>query len=279
MITILLVDHSLECKRNVRSLLTQLPAGQFRVIGNTGYRAAFEGLRGHTADVCVIDSSARNSLKLLAQAHSLGFSMPIVMVTGSDASEALAAIRNGAADCLIREQMTLASIECSLCCLVEQWRSAVLQLQRERRYMALLDNVGEIIYTHDLDNNITSMNQAGSDLLGYSIPEILKLKVSTIIDAASQRLVSSTIDLLLDAQTRTGSEVNFTTKAGVPLSVEMNAHPIYQHGKPVEVQVLARLIAQPIAPHANRQRDPIYSSRATPYRLQPEARLAEVRAS
>ena len=279
MITILLIDHALECERSVRDLLSALPADQFRVKCGQGYRAILEGFRSQTADVCVIDSFAGNGLKLLAQARSLGPSLPIVVVTANDASEVVAAIRNGAADCLVRDQLTPANIERSLCCAVEQARSAALQSERERRYLALFDNLDEIVYTHDLDSHITSMNPAGLHLLGYSLPEILELKVSAIVEKASQPLVSSTIDLLLDAQTRMRSEVRLATKSGQSLRVAMSAHPIYQHGIPVEVQVCDRIIAEPRALHANIPSYPIRSSiTATSYRHQPMTRPTETHA-
>ncbi len=262
MITILLVDHSLECERSVRTLLSELSTDQFQVKCGTGYRAILEGFRSQTADVCVIDSSVGNGLKLLAQARSIGFSRPIIVVTANDASEVVAAIRSGAADCLVRDQLTPATIERSLCCVVEQSRSSALQLQRERRYLALFDNLDEIVYTHDLDSHITSMNPAGLRLLGYSLPEILGLRVSAIVETASQPLVSSTTDLLLDAQTRTRSEVRLATKSGQLLTVEMNAHPIYQHGKPVEVQVCARIISAPLVLHTEKPSDSNHSFRA-----------------
>lgn len=280
MITILLIDHSLECERSVRGLLSALPADQFQVRRCSGYHAILEGFRSQTADVCVIDSYAGNGLKLLAQARSVGVSAPIVLVTANDASEVVAAIRNGAADCLVRDQLTSATIERSVCCVVEQARSAALQAERERRYLALFDSLEEIIYTQDLEGHITSMNPAGLCLLGYSQPELLGMEVSSIVAAASKPLVSRTMSLLLDAQTRTMNEVRLATKSGKSLAVKMNAHPIYQQGKLVEVQVLARLIAEPRALQPNIPRYPIRSSLTAPsYRLQPVTRTAETRAS
>lgn len=280
MITILLIDHSLECERSVRGLLSALPADQFQVRRCSGYHAILEGFRSQTADVCVIDSYAGNGLKLLAQARSVGVSAPIVLVTANDASEVVAAIRNGAADCLVRDQLTSATIERSVCCVVEQARSAALQAERERRYLALFDSLEEIIYTQDLEGHITSMNPAGLCVLGYSQPELLGMEVSSIVAAASKPLVSRTMSLLLDAQTRTMNEVRLATKSGKSLAVKMNAHPIYQQGKLVEVQVLARLIAEPRALQPNIPRYPIRSSLTAPsYHLQPVTRTAETHAS
>ncbi|MDQ1636770.1 MAG: hypothetical protein QOF62_109 [Pyrinomonadaceae bacterium] len=279
MITILLVDHSLDCERSVRSLLPALPSDQFQVNRCSGYRAILEGFHSQTADVCVIDSGTGNGLKLLAQARAMGMSAPIVMVTANDASEVVAAIRSGAADCLVRDQLTTASIERSICCVVQQARSVALQAQRERRYLALFDSLEEITYTHDLGGRITSMNPAGLYLLGYSQPEILGMEVSAIVAAASKPLVSLSMDLMLDAQTQTVNEVSLATKSGRSLAVKMNAHPIYEQGEPVEVQVLARVIAEPPALYGKFPDSSSYSSpTAVAYRLPPMNRSNEARA-
>ena len=280
MITILLVDHSLESEPSVRDLLSALPVDQFEVKSCSGYPAIRQGFRSQTADICLIDSNAGNGLKLLAQALSVGMSVPIVMVTADDASEVVAAIHNGAADCLVRDQLTTASIQRSLCCVVEQWRSHALQSKRERRYLALFDSLEDIMYTHDLDGHITSMNSAGLSLLGYSLPEVLKLDVPAIVSSASRPLVSRTTTLLLDAQTRTTNEVHLVTKSGESLTVEMNAHPIYKQGEPIEVQILARPVALAPALHVKSHGDSLYSSRPTwSFRPQRETWSAEAQAS
>lgn len=280
MIKILLVDHSLDCEPSVRSLLAALPADQFQIRSCSGYHAILAGFRSHTTDICVIDSGTGNGLKLLAQARSVGLSAPVVLVTANNASEVVAAIRNGAADCLVRDQLTSASIERSICCVVEQARSAALQAERERRYLALFDSLEEIIYTHDLNGQITSMNPAGLGLLGYSQPEILGMEVSAIVAAASKPLVSRNINLMLDAQTQTMNEVRLVTKSGKSLAVRMNAHPIYQQGEPVEVQVLARLITEPRALDLKPSGYPSHSSLAeNSYRRQLVKQTADVHAS
>ena len=277
MVKILLIDHSLDCEHSARNLLSALPTDQFHVEICSGYHSILDGFRSQTTDICLIDSGTGNGLKLLGQARSVGFSAPIVLVTNYDASEVVAAIRNGAADCLVRDQLTPANIERSICCVVEQAHSTGLQTERERRYLALFDSLEEIIYTHDLNGQISSMNSAGLCLLGYSLPEILRLKVSDIVAAASKSLVSDTTNLMLDAQTRTLNEVRLITKSGKSLAMRVNAHPIYQQGDPIEIQVLATLIGEPPALYPKMSIYPSVPS--TPYRRQLMPRPAETRAS
>jgi PAS domain S-box-containing protein len=161
------------------------------------------------------------------------------MVTSNDAREAIKAIRSGVADCLIRDDLTAARIEHSIFSVVEQGRSISLQHQRERRYLALLDNSNRIFYTHDLKGNFTSINRTGEQLIGYSQREILEMNVLQIVAPEYRELFDKMIRRTLDAQTRTADQVELVTRHGINLKVEINTHPIYREGQTIEVQGIA----------------------------------------
>ena len=128
MISVLLIDHALENPRSIRKLLSA-SGSDFKLTCVSSYRKIMEGFRSKTYDVCLIDSAADNGLKLLTQARSLECAAPIVMVTSNDAREAIRAIRNGVADCLIRDDLSAAGIEHSVYSVVEHGRSIYLQHQ------------------------------------------------------------------------------------------------------------------------------------------------------
>jgi PAS domain S-box-containing protein len=238
MISVLLVDHALENPRSIRKLL-EVAGNDFRLTCVNTYRKILEGFRSKTHDVCLIDSAADNGLKLFLQARSLGCTVPTVMVTSNDAREAIKAIRSGVADCLIRDDLTAARIEHSIFSVVEQGRSISLQHQRERRYLALLDNSNRIFYTHDLKGNFTSINRTGEQLIGYSQREILEMNVLQIVAPEYRELFDKMIRRTLDAQTRTADQVELVTRHGINLKVEINTHPIYREGQTIEVQGIA----------------------------------------
>src|SRR6185436_13781175 len=127
---------------------------------------------------CLIDSGFGNGLKLFALGRGMGCTAPVVLVTTNHAAEVLEAIRSGVADCLIRDELDAPRIERAICYVVEQAQGATLQIERERRYLALLDNADAIIYTHDLKGKVTSINRAGERLIGYSEREILGAHMS-----------------------------------------------------------------------------------------------------
>lgn len=236
MISVLLVHPVSENLRGLRSLLSS--SGNFKLNCVSSYQATLEGFRSKAYDVCLIDSDLDTGLKLFTQARSLGWTAPIVM-TSNDAGEALRAIRSGVADCLIRNQLSVPGIEHSLCCIVEQARSIALMKERERRYLALLDNSHQIVYAHDLKGAFLSINHPGELLIGYSQAEILGMNVWQFLAPGYQALMKSMIARTLDAQTQTRDEVKLVTKYGGTLSVQLNMHPINQDGQTVEIQGMA----------------------------------------
>jgi PAS domain S-box-containing protein len=236
MISILLIDHAIEPERRVRELLAAPSPNNFRVDRVISYREILRGFRSKAYDVCLIDSGFGNGLKLFAQSRGLGFTAPVVLVTANNAPEVLEALRYGIADCLIRDELDASRIERSICSVVEQARGAAFQVERERRYLALLDNADAIIYTHDLDGNITSINRAGERLIGFSQQELLGLHISQLVDPAYRNRVRNMIEHTLDAQARTVEEVKLLTKEGHNLAVTVGVHPIYRQGKAIEIQ-------------------------------------------
>ena len=237
MISVLLIDQVPE-NPSIQKLLSSSP-NDFKLNYASTYRETLEGFRNSAYDVCLIDSTLENGLKLLTRARSVGSITPIVLITSNDTREAISAMRSGVADCLLRDDLSAAAIEHSLCYVVEQARNISLQNQRERRYLALLENANEIVYTHDLEGNFTSINRTGEQLLGYSQSEIVEMNLWQLVDPAYRLVVEKMIARTLDAQTQTGDVVELTTKYGCNLILEINTHPINHRGRTIEIQAIA----------------------------------------
>jgi PAS domain S-box-containing protein len=269
MIRIFLVDHAFEDLRSIRNLLRASLTSDFNLKCAATYREILEGFRSKEYDVCLIDSAAGNGARLFAQARSLGCTLPIVLVTSNDAGEVVGALRSGVADCLIRNELTVSQIERSICSVVEQARGNCLQLERERRYLGLMANASEIIYTHDLSGNFTSMNQPGEQLLGFSQSEILDLNISQIVVAEYRDMFRRLIERTVDAQTQTFAEIELMTKQDHQVTLAVGIHPIYQQGKPIEIQGIAANPGDPFALEswASRRRDTHNAYSQSPARL------------
>lgn len=245
MIKVFVVDHAAGVSRGIRKLLPETGIPGFKIKFTNSYRDILEGFRANLYDVCVIDSAGGNGTRLFAQARSLGYAGPVILVTSDNAGESVNAIRSGVADCLIRSDMTAAVVERLICSVVEQARTATQQSERARRYLALSDNTDEIIFTHDLNGNLTSMNSAGEHALGYSQEEWSGLAVTQVIGHADRENARQVIQQTIDARRQNVCEILIVTRQGQSLPVEANLHLVYQQGRAVEVQWVVRNSSAP----------------------------------
>lgn len=53
--------------------------------------------------------------------------------------------------------------------------------ESEERYRDLFENANDIIYVHDLEGNLISINQTGEKLFGYTHDEAVKLNIAQVI--------------------------------------------------------------------------------------------------
>ena len=61
-------------------------------------------------------------------------------------------------------------------------RKAQQALQNnEQRYRELFENANDIIYTHDLAGNFTSLNRSGETLTGYSREEATRMNIADVL--------------------------------------------------------------------------------------------------
>ncbi len=206
--------------------------------------AAINEFRANAHDVCIIDSVQRGFSEFLAGAKSVSCQIPMIVLTSSTAQEVLEAFHAGAADCLIRANLTGEILQESICKTVFENRLNLTRLENEQRYLGLVQNAKDIIYTHDLEGNYTSANQAAQTLTGYSLEEILCLNAKQVIAPEYLNLSHQMVDRKLDEQKETSYELEIITKDGNRVPIEVNTHLIYSSGKPVGVQGIARDIRQ-----------------------------------
>lgn len=130
----------------------------------------------------------------------------------------------------------------------------------EQRYRELFENANDMIFTTDLDGRLTSINRAGEILSGYSREEALTLLLNGLFVARDGR--SAAIDPnggvqvdTLVGQSRT--ELELVARDGRKIPLEISTRPIYEDGKPIGIQGIARDItdrrnAEFVLRHLNR---------------------------
>jgi len=116
------------------------------------------------------------------------------------------------------------------------------QLHKSREmYYDLFDNAADIIYTHDMEGNILSMNKAGQEILLLDKKDILRSNIRDFLTEESLEVTQSTINLLVQ-----GKKIRFPIiqevigMDGARLFIEFNIRPILKDGKPVAVHGIGR---------------------------------------
>ncbi|MEZ5426579.1 MAG: PAS domain S-box protein [Pyrinomonadaceae bacterium] len=128
--------------------------------------------------------------------------------------------------------------------ITERKRTEDALKESEERFRDLFENANDLIYTHDLEGNFTSLNRAGERITGYAREEAIKMNVSQIVAPEYLEQAREMIAQKLDRGTSTAYELEIVTKYGHRVTLELSTRLIYQKGDPVGVQGIGRDITE-----------------------------------
>ena len=111
----------------------------------------------------------------------------------------------------------------------------------EERYRELFENANDIVYTHDLDGVVTSMNLAGERASGYTRDEIVGRHIHELLVPEDRARAGDAMEKKLRGEAAsTFYEITMRSKDGRRFPVELSTRMIYRDGRPVGVQGVAR---------------------------------------
>jgi diguanylate cyclase (GGDEF)-like protein/PAS domain S-box-containing protein len=114
----------------------------------------------------------------------------------------------------------------------------------EERYRELIENASDIIYTHDFEGNLLSVNRAVERITGYTRKEALRLKLTDIITPEYSHLAKKMLDPLISGELPFNCELEIFSKEKERIALGISTRPIFHGGKAVAVQGIARDITK-----------------------------------
>ena len=122
----------------------------------------------------------------------------------------------------------------------EQKRAQAAVIESEVRYRELIENANDIVYTHDLKGNFTSLNKAGELVTGYTCEEALTMNISDVLAPNSVDIARQMVIRKTEEQIATVYELDIFARDGRRVALEVSTRLTYSAGMPVGVQGMAR---------------------------------------
>jgi len=114
----------------------------------------------------------------------------------------------------------------------------------EQRFQELVENANDIIYTHDLEGNFTSLNRAGELITGYSREEALTRNIADIVAPEFLEVARHMIALKSDDTRSTVYEIDIFSKSLRRVTLEVSTTLLFHDDVPIGVQGIARDITE-----------------------------------
>jgi PAS domain S-box-containing protein len=235
---ILLVHDAIGSRREFRDLMCKTDFAQFE-LDYASPDLAFQAFHRNYYSVCVVDSTAQE-IRILEELHRADFATPIIVLTSNSANEVRNAMHHGAADCLVKETLTAGTLEESICVAIERLDYQEHRAELARRYAGLVENSGEVIFTHDLQGSSIFLSKAGERLIGYTVEEIRHANFYKVLTPDCFEFVWGSVLSVLARRRPSSYETVFVTKEGHRIPVAVTMHLVYRRGKPFEVQGIVR---------------------------------------
>lgn len=246
-IRVLIIDDDEDDYVITRNLLAKIEGQNYQLDWENSYTAAVEVINERRHDVYLIDYGLGecNGVDLVRLIVESGCEALVIMLTGQGELRVdIEAITAGAADYLIKGAITSAGLERSFRHGFERRRIADALQRSEERYRDIVENAHDIIYSHDLEGNYTSMNRAGARIIGYSTEEALTMNFSQTVAPDCLEKAREMIAEKLAGINGTAYDLEIVAKDGRHIPVEINSNLVLRDGVPVGVQGTARDVTE-----------------------------------
>lgn len=132
---ILLIDDDEDDFVNIRDILSEIKGAKYRLVWKSSYQSGLDALAESKYDACLLDFrlGGHTGLDLLQEAHRLGKSCPMIILTGhGDFELDVQVMQMGASDYLVKDQLTPLLLERAIRYSIKHAQDMAQILQQDR---------------------------------------------------------------------------------------------------------------------------------------------------
>jgi diguanylate cyclase (GGDEF)-like protein/PAS domain S-box-containing protein len=141
---------------------------------------------------------------------------------------------------LVREEPTLADMFHGYRELISKNGNSNHADGEDGGYRELFENASDIIYTHDFEGKILSINRAIERITGYSRDEALQMKITDAITPEFEHVARRMIDPQIAGEIPLHFELELFARDKSRIVMGVSTRPVFRGGKAIAVQGIAR---------------------------------------
>jgi PAS domain S-box-containing protein len=175
-LSVLLVEDNPDESRRLVGLLAETSRCRMRVTTANSFAAAKRSYQQQPADVILLDwiLPDRYGVAVLEEFQQIASLSPVIILMGWDDDEAsMAALRAGAEDVLVKDQLTAVALERAIRHAFERKQTEITLRQTEEMYRSLIESLPINVFRKDLQGRIVFANQRYCDELHVRLEDLV----------------------------------------------------------------------------------------------------------
>jgi PAS domain S-box-containing protein len=182
-IRVLLVEDDADDYILFKYNLREIKGRSYTLTWANTFESALDIIKKNTHDIYFFDYllGARTGIDLIRESINAGIDAPIIILTGLGNQEAdLQAMQLGAADYLVKGDIDVEKLDRCIRYCIEHYRMVQRLKQSEMKFRSIFENSHDVIYLTDLNGKILDVNEAASQLFGYTREELMDMNASSL---------------------------------------------------------------------------------------------------